>query len=820
MAMRKFIAVWAIVLGGAVVVSIPAFAANAVQVDVDGDGKEEIVLENRSLRVVIAPHFGGQALSVFRKDVGAECVPDGGKGGGFFSDHDLRQGWPGEFYSAPYEATITSAGPEEAAVLLRRVAEGKWQQQETPSLQGLRIEREVALLGDRPLIRLRIRIVNDTDSGKLIHYWLQNIASAAGDCGRDRFFRPGTEALDPQKGHDADWLYTPTGGWTARCDPARHAAIVWLMDYNYLKTLYNCMPRTTEWMYDPMPVPAGSAWETKVWTVFCTGLDAVAHASESIVTDSRIAVEGTDVRILHRIASGPLYPSSVRLSGQIANRGTGEGLIYQFSTTLAKMVPVEDKTRWEEVDLPAVELKGLGFSAKRAEQRLSRDPGEGLLVADIRVEAAGKAESFQISAVSGHSSIPFTRTPPARKKTYLKPKEIALRKDDVLDALLVVEPAVAHRWRLEEVVKKLDPKAKITVAPLSFAVWKGQAEIENLPTSYDEMLSYDVVILQAGDMQALGDFVREMLGDYLKAGGGLITLGGYFSYGKGRYPKDWLTGVIPVECTGPFDLRKAAFDVVHKLRDHPALARSNWRDAPRVPFYHRVAARPGHQPLLVVDGSPLLVVSDLPAGGRIASFTGTVLGRPQEGTALWEWEDYLDFMGGLVRWAAGAEKEKTPPTDARPEGRNLLKNPGFEEGLKHWTRQGGTYEPRISFTEEAHGGSCSVLLAPAMAVRPAPSHSVSGAIYQGVPFDPGKKYRFSVWAKGVGRFQFYVYQYDRATFAGSAASPRFRLTPRWQNYAFEYVAGSTEIVRITIAIHVDEGSAAYIDDVEACTVSS
>ena len=815
MGTHRFVLPCGIALFVSLLMSAPCRGATAVQADVDGDGKEEVVLENEALRVVIAPHYGGQAVSVLRKDVSAECVPDGGRSGGFFSDHDLRQGWPGEFYSAPYEATVASAGPEEARVLLRRVAAGTWQNQDTPSLRGLSIEREVALLEDKPLIRLRVRIVNDTDSGKLIHYWLQNIACAAGEPERDRFFRPGTEALDPEKGHQADWLHTPTDGWTARCDPERHAAIVWLMDYDYLKTLYNCMPRTTEWMYDPVPVPAGTAWETTVWTVFCTGLDAVAHASEAIIADSRIVAKGTGVAVQHRIASGPVCPSSVRLSGQITNRGTGQGLQYRFSTSLARMVPLEDTTKWQATELPAAELRGIGFRALPAEQELPGDPGEGLLVADIRAEAAGGAEGFQISAVRGRSSVPFTRTPPAKEKTYLKPKDIALKRDDVLDALLVVEPAVAHRWRLEEAVRKLDTNARITAAPLSFAVWKGQAEVENLPTSYDEMLSYDVVVLQAGDMQALGDFVREMLADYLKSGGGLITLGGYFSYGKGRYPKDWLTEAIPVECVGPFDLTEAAFDVAHKQRDHTAFGPCNWQDAPRIPAYHRTTARPGHSPLLVVDGSPLLVVSDLSDGGRIASFTGTVLGEPQQGTAFWEWRDYGEFMVALIRWAVGTEEEEPAPAETGPAARNLLGNPGFEEGLKHWTRQGAAYEPRISFAEDVHDGSRSVVLAPAMAARPGPAHSVSGAIYQGVPFDPGKKYRFSVWAKGVGRFQFYVYQYDRATFAGSAASPLFRLTGEWHNYDYVYVAQSAEIVRIALAIHVDEGSAAYIDDVEA-----
>ena len=81
-----------------------------------------------------------------------------------------------------------------------RVATGEWQDKRLPSLEGLKVEREVALMGDRPLVRLRVRFANETEEGKFLHYWFQNIGSAGGSVPRDRIFRPGTEALDPEIG--------------------------------------------------------------------------------------------------------------------------------------------------------------------------------------------------------------------------------------------------------------------------------------------------------------------------------------------------------------------------------------------------------------------------------------------------------------------------------------------------------------------------------------------------------------------------------------------------------------------------------------------
>ena len=99
---------------------------------------------------------------------------------------------------------------------------------------------------------------------------------------------------------------------------------------------------TSEWMYEPVPIPAGQSWKTSAWMMFCTGLDAVAYASGTLISDSRIRLEEGSCRVLHRTVAGPLGPRSVRLGGNLTNRGVGEDVKFKCLTTIGKMVPTEE----------------------------------------------------------------------------------------------------------------------------------------------------------------------------------------------------------------------------------------------------------------------------------------------------------------------------------------------------------------------------------------------------------------------------------------------------------------------------------------------
>jgi len=804
-----------IVAALALLAGATAHAATIAARDTDGDKKDEFVLENAAVRLVIDPQLGAQGVTLFRKDIGVDCALAGGKDGGFFSDHDFRQSHPGEFFRAEYACTIVNRGPDEVTLRCVRKAGGTWQGKSEPSLAGLVLQRDITLMGDRPLVRIDVRFHNPTDTGKFVAYWFQSIGTSAGRRDRDRAFRPGTGMIDRAAGAKGHWLYTPTAGWSARIDPERRVGIAYLMDYDYLKTLYNCQRFTTEWMYDPMPIPAGRSWKTRIWLVLFSGLDAVTYASEQVIVDSRFQKRGPSVDLVHRLVAGPACGGPIKLGGTLTNRGAGEGMTMRFSTTLAKMVPVENRKAWKTFDLPEAVFPKPGFKAVELKQSVGTTVGQGLLVADLKAQAGDRPDAFRAVGLHGTTKLAYALTPPAKKKVFLKPKKIERITDEVFDVLVVCEEAVEPRWQFEAIARSIDPKARVRTSHISLQTWKGHAELSHLPLSYDEMLRYDVVVLQAGDLSALGDFGKTLLLDYLKAGGGVVMLGGYFSFGKGRYDPDGdLERRLPFEPVGPADLKKAAYPAVRIMAKHPVLAGCDWSTAPEVPFYQALKVRPARRVVLQADGAPLLVLDEQAGAGRVAVFAGTALGPGSSPKVFWRWKGYRTFMANVLRWAAGEGK----PGDAGPEPtapaqrKNLLRNASFQQGLKHWSPN-ISYPPLMKVVPEGPEGRPVLRIQPAQTVPPPSGAHVAGAVIQSFAFTAARRYRITALARGVGRFSFYVYQYDARTFAGSVAGPVQRLTSEWQTYTFDYAASKADILKASLAIHVGEASVAYLTDV-------
>ena len=153
--------------------------------------------------------------------------------------------------------------------------------------------------------------------------------------------------------------------------------------------------------------------------------------------------------------------------------------------------------------------------------------------------------------------------------------------------------------------------------------------------------------------------------------------------------------------------------------------------------------------------------------------------------------------------------------------KNLIKNGGFEkykEGDKipeGWILNLG-YPCKITVMEDenlAHGGKIFLRIDE----DKEKGKNRSGAIYcKGPNIKKGEKYKFSVWAKGRGKINLFIYEYDAKGFLGSASSEEKELTPEWKEYVFIYIPGETkysnpEVARISPAIHIR--GTAYVDDV-------
>ena len=147
----------------------------------------------------------------------------------------------------------------------------------------------------------------------------------------------------------------------------------------------------------------------------------------------------------------------------------------------------------------------------------------------------------------------------------------------------------------------------------------------------------------------------QLLADYVRAGGGLMMVGGYMSFqgihAKANYRGTPVEEVLPARILPGDDRRETPQGVTPQIDmpDHPVMA--GLPDWPHFLGYNRVEAAPGAQVLASIDGDPFVAVGK--AGkGRGAIFApdcGPHWGPPE----FLQWAGYATLWGNLARWLVG-----------------------------------------------------------------------------------------------------------------------------------------------------------------------
>jgi uncharacterized membrane protein len=188
------------------------------------------------------------------------------------------------------------------------------------------------------------------------------------------------------------------------------------------------------------------------------------------------------------------------------------------------------------------------------------------------------------------------------------------------------------------------------------------------PTTREALECFDVVVLSdvGANSFLLTDevFLRSevsvnrlsLLADYVRAGGGLMMVGGYLSFsgidGRARFGMSPLADVLPVEML-PHDDRvetPEGFRAVIELTDHEVLGDtpSRW---PRLLGYNRVIAKP-HSTVVASHGDdPLLVIGRAGEGHAVAFMSD--LAPHWAPPEFVEWPHYGSLWAAIITWAAG-----------------------------------------------------------------------------------------------------------------------------------------------------------------------
>ena len=235
-----------------------AAGAHVSEVDADGDGAKEIVLENPLVRLVFQPD-GGVCRSFVLKEPNVEFV--GGTGRyGMLRD----QLWEPRYVFAD-RLYFAETGQDDT---------GAWVELRSQGVGGMlsftHMSKRVHLRADSPVVRVHYTLTNDPSSqtdyayGLWAHHFL-----GGGERGATYFF-PTTQGVVEERclpGEELEvWHRNPSRGWTALVgeDGVGLAAT---MDYRALNCFYmwsgvGTRIPTLEWRYNRVPVRAGESFET------------------------------------------------------------------------------------------------------------------------------------------------------------------------------------------------------------------------------------------------------------------------------------------------------------------------------------------------------------------------------------------------------------------------------------------------------------------------------------------------------------------------------------------------------------------------------
>lgn len=143
--------------------------------------------------------------------------------------------------------------------------------------------------------------------------------------------------------------------------------------------------------------------------------------------------------------------------------------------------------------------------------------------------------------------------------------------------------------------------------------------------------------------------------DYVSGGGGLLLVGGYFSFagidGKAGFGRSAIASILPVEVQPTDDRIERPAGIRASVVDagHPILSgiTGEW---PPLLGYNRASMRDGSREVLAVDDAPLLALADV-GSGRVATYLSDFAPH-WASIEFMEWPLYDTLWTNVVGWVA------------------------------------------------------------------------------------------------------------------------------------------------------------------------
>ena len=540
-------------------------------------------------------------------------------GGGLLEDMVWQQGHPGELQNEPYEYKVLQNTPDVFQVELWRAL-----RDQSVDLKGLVMRKVVTLRADSPALRVRMSLENASDAPRFPGAWIQNRFYCGGEKGTQVAYRPSNLGIREvyvanDRSYGDEFVRRPSAGWAMTFDRASGVGLLALVDYNYLKMHYSCITMyTTEWFYDRVLIQPGKAWTTEYSLTPVQNIHNCYYADAGVIVTA--AREGDRLSWQFRAtdASVAALPVTVKLE-----KSDRSAVLATKTATLTNL------TR-DQLQSVAFDLPGLGRDA---------------VIVTLTVGAGDQQRTTEFQ-YSGDDSVYYA---PESASSYRAPLPKKIKPELLAQRPLSPTPhqglCVLHCLGLWNEYNRIKPLLRglapgVTFRDASYTSGVMGPELTYQPLLAEELMGYDLIVLDNVGANALGDAGEIAVQQYLQAGGRLLLTGGLCTLGKGRFSESPLEDALPVQPGGYFDIAR--------LPVFTPIAGAGY-DTGAVQWIQTVpAVWPGAQVLLTAAGRPLLVRGRY-GQGAVLVWLGTPMGDPPAGvTPYWQSAGWLREMRGAV----------------------------------------------------------------------------------------------------------------------------------------------------------------------------
>jgi uncharacterized membrane protein len=629
------------------------FFCNTIQIPADVFVKQDgdmITVKNELLTFSIDLSRGARIGSYIYKGFNDEELIHDYKlsNGGMFKDLWTIQGWPGEMNKRRYKAEIIKSGPEKVIVKTWTISTGLYGGQKKEDIADILIEKTFSLKKGERILTVDYAFTNKGTSGKRPGFWQQSVVKfdhkkKAGwiyfrptRFGVDRLIEKGDFKAKTENGY---WHNVPAiAGWCGIAEPKLKRGVMFLMDYNYLKQLYNCPPASTvEWMYEDVAIPADKTWKTRAQLIPTENYRGYVYADANLIADFQPVMTPAGLKITHTLSASTLPLKDIVLKTEVC------GAISKWS---AKAEPLKFKEVGFEASVKTCDIGGIG--------------GYPCV---IKVDIEGK--DYSNRSISIHYENYFNGTAgrnmdevqlepiykfkiPEKQKQYLKPNLIKLTKNKI-PRILFVRGLWANYNGIDDAIKQM---GKVEVVDAWMKKTGLGETLGNFPGSYEVLLGYDLIILGNVSGPMLSSVGQEMLVDFVKAGGGLLMLGGDRTYGQTEFSNKNFANLLPVEFNKYGDysrLKKSS--ALKTVNEHPVTKNISFNGSEIILYSHNLKAKKNAKTVLELGNNLPAVILSGNNKERVAVVSILPFGEAPEGRKLYrESKEWQNFMANIMKW--------------------------------------------------------------------------------------------------------------------------------------------------------------------------